>query len=185
MSAVQPRFFILPLQIGLWVMLHCKCASRKVIDICNGLGLCLPYKHESWTMIVWSIVSYEQSNSNFKPGTFVQLVIDNADFNVDTIDGKNTFHNIGSIEIVTPSSGIEPQQPFKRLKQMSWEGEIAQIANIPIEIYNHNFGDGLKTRIVSILDDDALCITMMMRVIHEKTEMMKKHTKISRMAWGS
>lgn len=39
MSAVRPRSFLSPLQVGLSVTLHRKFGSRKVIDICNSLGI--------------------------------------------------------------------------------------------------------------------------------------------------
>ncbi|KAF2893226.1 hypothetical protein ILUMI_12945 [Ignelater luminosus] len=49
------------------------------------------------------------SPPEIKPGTFVQFVHDNADFNIDTIDGKGMFHYMGTIEIATPADGIQPR----------------------------------------------------------------------------
>lgn len=33
---------------------------------------------------------------------FTQFTLDNADFNVNTLDGKNTFHVVGATMVVTP-----------------------------------------------------------------------------------
>lgn len=43
MSAVRPRSFLSPLQVGLSVTLHKKFGSRKVIDLCHALGFCASY----------------------------------------------------------------------------------------------------------------------------------------------
>ena len=39
----------------------------------------------------------------YLPGQFVQYVADNVDHNIQTIDGKDTFHGMGIIAAVTPS----------------------------------------------------------------------------------
>lgn len=75
------------------------------------------------------------------------MVCDNADFNIDTLDGKGTFHFIGSIEILTPESGFLPQKPIKRLTIRYSEAEIATIANILLQIFNRGSGEGLTVQI--------------------------------------
>ena len=37
---------------------------------------------------------------------FTQFVLDNADFNVATLTGHNTFHSMGGIACVTPPGSI-------------------------------------------------------------------------------
>lgn len=50
--------------------------------------------------------------------TFVQFVYDNADFNVDTVDGKFTFHNSGGILMITIiKSKVQPRQVIKYYQQ--------------------------------------------------------------------
>lgn len=43
----------------------------------------------------------------------------------------------GSIVIVTPATGLVPQKPIRRLKSMLSEAQIANIANIALQIYNY------------------------------------------------
>lgn len=41
-------------------------------------------------------------------GTCIQYVADNADINVHTLDGHNTLHVMGIIQIVTPKNSFLP-----------------------------------------------------------------------------
>lgn len=54
---------------------------------------------------------------------FIQFVSDNSNFNISTIDGRGTFHNLGSIEKITPVNSLQAKLPLKRL----------QFSNIPKE----------------------------------------------------
>ena len=44
---------------------------------------------------------------------FTQFVFDNADFNVATLTGHNTFHSMGGIACVTPHGSMN-NSPIKR-----------------------------------------------------------------------
>jgi len=44
---------------------------------------------------------------------FTQFVFDNADFNVATLTGHNTFHSMGGIACVTPPGSMN-NSPIKR-----------------------------------------------------------------------
>lgn len=57
---------------------------------------------------------------------------DNADSNIATLDGKGTFHSLGSIQIITPSKGVKPREPFSRLQTIS-EANVVDHAKLPIE----------------------------------------------------
>lgn len=70
----------------------------------------------------------------------MQFVHDNADFNVNTIDGRGNFHSLGSIEIDTPSDGIQARHPIKHLKEIPSESKIAETGNIPLEVYRGSAG---------------------------------------------
>ena len=70
--------------------------------------------------------------------------ISNADFNVNILDSKKTFHNTGSIEIVTPADGIKPWEPIKRLEKIPPESEIGKKGNILLEIYSTSAGVGFE-----------------------------------------
>ena len=49
---------------------------------------------------------------------FIQIVSDNSDFIVNTLDGKGTFHNLGTIEIIAPADSLLKRRPIKRLRRV-------------------------------------------------------------------
>lgn len=138
--AVRPRSFLSPLHVGLAVTFHRKFGSKRIIDICSNLGFCSSYKEAQ----LYEASAALKTEIQINPGTFVQFVCDNADFNVDTLDGKGTFHYMGSIEIITPASGVKAQEPIERLKSVPTEAEINKIASIPLQIYENFNSSGLK-----------------------------------------
>lgn len=50
-------------------------------------------------------------------GTLIQYVADNADINVNTLDGTNTLHIMGIIQIVTPKHSVLLEEPMQRIKE--------------------------------------------------------------------
>lgn len=77
----------------------------------------------------------QKGEMSIKKGTFVQFVCDNADFNIDTIDGHNTFHNLKSIQIITPAAGLEDRTPVPRLESYPSETEIVETGQVEIIHY--------------------------------------------------
>lgn len=149
-TAVRPRSFLSSLQIGLAVSLHRKFGTKKIIDICNDLGFCASYNEAR----LYEISASFQSAFELLPGTAIQYVVDNSDFNVDTIDGKNTFHNLGRIAIISPENGLMPREPIKRLAKPASRTEIASSKKISLQDYPTLPGEGLK-KIFLNLDDNA------------------------------
>lgn len=86
--------------VGISVYLHRKFGSRLLIDLLSNLGLSSSYSEAQM---------YESSSLALKrkcDSSYVQYVFDNADFNVSTIDGHNTFHQMGGIECRTPDKKL-------------------------------------------------------------------------------
>lgn len=146
MSAVRPRSFLSPLQVGLSVTLHRKFGSRKVIDICHALGFCASY-HEAQ---LYEASALYQDSAVLSNDPFVQFVFDNADFNTATLTGAGTFHNLGGISIVTPAASIQPRQSLPRLKSIPREEDIAEIGEIKVETYMKPGGEGLRKIIAEV-----------------------------------
>ena len=109
--------------------LHRKFGSRKIIEICNELGFCGSYPEA----LLYKNSAAFQSYYEVKSGTAIQYVVDNFDFNVDTPDGKNTFHNLGRIAIISPSSGLEPRKQIKRCLIRPLQSEIIKKLNFPFK----------------------------------------------------
>lgn len=76
-----------------------------------------------------------QASVTLPPGTFSQHVADNVDHNLGTLDGKNTFHGMGIIQVSTNESGlIRKEKPIKRLA-LQRVASISANKGIPIEQY--------------------------------------------------
>lgn len=146
MSAVRPRLFLSPVQLALAVTLHRKFGSKQIINICNYLGFCSSYYEAT---LYESSIMYQDPFS-LKPGSFIQFVHDNADFDTNTIDGRNTFHYMGAIKVITPKENISPQKPVLRLKKIPTETEINELGSNPLLTYHGKVGDGLKKIIIKI-----------------------------------
>ncbi|KAJ8880906.1 hypothetical protein PR048_017379 [Dryococelus australis] len=78
----------------------------------------------------------------FKKGAFHQFVFDNADLNICTIDGLNTFHSMDGIRCVTPARAIERDVLII---------ETGNLGIIPLETFQGK-GDGLNNVIVEHLE---------------------------------
>lgn len=109
-TATRPRSFLSPVQLGTAVSLHRKFGSKVLIDMLCNLGVCVPYKE---------VLKYERSVTS-QEGTiiengYVQYVFDNADYNVHTLDGHNTFHVMGGIACITPKTALQVEDKVPRM----------------------------------------------------------------------
>ena len=112
-SSVRPRSFLSSILLGLSAMMHKKHRSKNLIDCLSYLRLCLPY-HE--TMLFEASVVNDPENYNLSNVSYVKFIFDNADHNTNTIDGLNTFHVMGEIMCVTPSSAVSSDKMIEKLK---------------------------------------------------------------------
>lgn len=151
MSVARPMSFISPLQLAAGIAFHRKFGSRKIIEICHGLGFCCSYSEVGR----YEVCAALQKNRSLKD-PFLQIVSDNSDFNICTIDGRNTFHFLGSIEIITPATTLQKRSPIKRIpfSEIPKASELIADQKIHIELYTKKAGSGLKTIVVENLSED-------------------------------
>lgn len=133
MQAVRPRILTAPLQIGLGVQLHHHFGSRFLIDTLHSLGF-----SSSYAEVQRFERSAAVSNGVDLPlgveGGMIQLVADNVDHNLVTLDGKNTFHGMGIIATITPEVICKKYVPKKNVTA----AEIAAVGKIDINFYKNN-----------------------------------------------
>ncbi|KAK4873878.1 hypothetical protein RN001_013238 [Aquatica leii] len=94
MSACRPRSFLSPLLLSVGLYAHRRFASKHLIQLLSSLGYSSSYS-ETLKLENSLIASNKQSDDTDK---FTQFVFDNADYNVKTIDGLNSFHCMGGIK---------------------------------------------------------------------------------------
>ena len=100
-SACRPRPFISPILLAISIFILRKYASRDLEEILRSINFTKNYKE---------ILRFENSiifidKPSYNLNGFTQFIFDNADFNVATLTGHNTFHSLGDIACVAPPSG--------------------------------------------------------------------------------
>lgn len=62
-------------------------------------------------------------------------------------NGRGTFHNLGSIEIITPAECLQEITPIKRLRSLEvpLESELVEKNRTDIQLYTKKTGSGLGT----------------------------------------
>ncbi|CAH1155651.1 unnamed protein product [Phaedon cochleariae] len=141
-AAARPKSFLSSLQIGLGAFFSRKYGSKDLLKVLSALGFCASYEE---------IVTFETS-ALFHPqktimnNSFSQFVFDNADVNINTIDGLNTFHTMGGIQCVTPSTTVSSDGKIKRLSNIPRAHTIGQFGNVPLRTFHKTGNNGL-TRI--------------------------------------
>ena len=110
------------LQVDLAVQIHRQIGSRFLIDSLHRQGFCISYDE---------VLNYERSAASSgmslplvisENDFFMQAIADNVDHNMQTIDGKNTFHGMGIIVAVTPrvDSTIAVKKKTQKYHQKNW-----------------------------------------------------------------
>ena len=106
--------------MGLAATINKKCGSKELLQIFSSLGFHATY--EELLLFESSILSHPQ-NLMFNDSYF-RYVFDNADHNFNTIDGKNNFHPMGDIEVITPYNSVSGSERVPRLKKKLPSAEI-------------------------------------------------------------
>lgn len=140
-SSTRPRSFHSSLQVGVGALLSRKYGSRELIQIASGLGFCCSY--DEARMFEVSCMNHPQSSNH--PNSFSQWAFDNADVNVDTIDGRNNFHAMGGIQCVTPAiSASSSGTVIARTSTVPKACTVGEFCVIPVTTFEHT-GAPLKS----------------------------------------
>jgi len=115
-SFCRPRSFISPILLGLGLYLHRNFGTKGAIDIFSNFGFCSSYT----VVYVFETSSLLYPQPDVAPNSFSQFVFDNADFNISTLDGYNTFHTRAGFSVLYQQMqyfGINVLQKLKRQLQ--------------------------------------------------------------------
>lgn len=135
-ALVKPRSFMSPIMLGIGSYIHQNIGSKTLINLLSNLGLCSSY-HDVSVLETSVVMSPEPK---IKPGSFVQFAFDNCDFNVNTIDGSGTFHNMAGIKCVTPANSIVnskdriPKETRLRHSQLVEKKGILQVKPVDFQM---------------------------------------------------
>ena len=151
-SATRPRSCVSPFLLGIAVYIHRKYGSKELIGLLNNVGFSESYVE---------VQRYEYSLFADMPDSvseqgFAQFVFDNADFNIRTIDGHNTFHSMGGIKCITLVPPSRTAQTVKRVLNPPKSSVIGSFANIPVETYHKPLVKGLSKIVIKDITSPAM-----------------------------
>ena len=81
----------------------------------------------------------------------LHYISDNVDHNMDTINGSNTFHGMGTIVCVTPPSMDRPSLVIKRLTAFSQDVIDAEKIEIKFFSFKHKISNAKKFKVLPSL----------------------------------
>ncbi|XP_076055200.1 facilitated trehalose transporter Tret1-like [Oratosquilla oratoria] len=120
---------------GLAVHLSQKYGSKHLLNVLSALGLCASYAEAA----LFQVSALQHPAKEPPNDSFAQFVFDNADVNISTIDGFNTFHSMGGIQCVTPQNNITSDQPITRLTKIPSASVVGQFGHNPIKTFESIF----------------------------------------------
>lgn len=85
-------------------------------------------------------------------GTISQYAANNADINVHTVDGHNTLHIMGIIQIITPKTAVITEEPISRINTVLLAKDFAAKAHIPIKVYQNKVEVGYSKIVAQNFD---------------------------------
>ena len=101
MQSARPRVLLAPMQLALGVQMHHHFQSRFLIESLHRLGFCCSYPDIKKYERSAAMMEYE-TPTRYDPKPFIQYAADNVDYNIRTLDGRNSFHGMGMIASFTP-----------------------------------------------------------------------------------
>ena len=131
-QASRPNTCIAPLQVGLAVQLHKTFASRFLVSTLHKMGFCASYAEVNNFQL--NAAAFQGLNlPDVTEKTSLQFVADNVDHNCVTLDGRNTFHGMGMIGVVTPGTNKPVKIPRKKVDL----AEITALGKVGIYYYRY------------------------------------------------
>lgn len=117
--------------LGLGLYLHRNFGTKRAIDIFSNFGFCSSYTD----VYIFETSSLLYPQPDVAPNSFSQFVFDNADFNISTLDGYNTFHTMGGIQCVVPTNAVLWNKRIEKVKKAVTAETISNIESVPIITY--------------------------------------------------
>lgn len=130
-SATKPKHYKSTLLIGLAANLYHLFGSRNLIEMLSCLGFYASY-HEISIFQASIIKAINDDKGPSYSNCFSQFSFDNADHNVATLNGMNTFHYMGGIRCVVPHSSVQHQE-IKRLSKLPKSNTFLLKGVVPLQ----------------------------------------------------
>jgi hypothetical protein len=123
---------------------------RQLINVLSALGFSSTYNETA----LFELSTIMCPDSEIERSGFCQFVFDNADFNINTLDGLGTFHAMGGIQCVTPAKAVAVDVPSKRLRRLPSSDVVEKFGYVSLRTFNKQKDSGLKN--ISIADVESI-----------------------------
>ncbi|XP_059479189.1 uncharacterized protein LOC132198908 isoform X4 [Neocloeon triangulifer] len=129
-KVVVARGYVSPIQLYLGAVIYQQFKSKRIINFCNKFGLTSAYTE---------ILNLFKTNASQMPrileGGYVQYGWDNLDISSFSFEGEVQLHHLIGLQIVSPRTAIDLQQPIPRepVKKVAEEFYNIQVLECPEE----------------------------------------------------
>lgn len=152
MIAVRPKSFLSSIMTAVSVFIYKKFGSKHLLHLLSSMGFSASYEEANRLEGSYVLQARQGAKIVESAVPFSQFIFDNADFNVNTLDGHHTFHAMGGIMAVTPREAVATESEVARLKVSSAAKVIADAGTVDLMSYHRPPNAGLKT--IKIADID-------------------------------
>lgn len=150
-SLVRPRF-VSPVLIGIGTLIHRRTCSRFLVDTLNAYGFCSSYQD---IMKMQKLAAATPQRKKLE-SAYIQHSWDNADINIRTLTGHQTWHSMGGLECITPHSSAIVTGNLKRDTQALPAKELGKFGSLPLKTYIQPNTNGLRLLKVTSIDISLL-----------------------------
>ena len=147
---VRPRSIICPLQVLLGVEVHHRTGSAFIIEVLHKLGFCCSIKVRNLERCLCSHDLFETSLSS--SSSIPLYSADNADVQINTIDGHNTLHVMGMIRSSIYHGSFSDKQVQRKCPSL----EELQKKHIPISYTGKILKSEINVVLFDVKDFDIL-----------------------------
>ena len=94
--------------------------STWLIDELFNLGFSVSYNEVQrfQQAVACSLETQNVISENLEGSSFIHFIADDVDYNLNTLDGKRTFHEMGVIAAITPKGDIPDDIIISRPKEL-------------------------------------------------------------------
>ena len=148
--AACPRSVLPPFPFVLGVELDHVFVSKWLIEELFRLGFNISYQEV--TRFKQSSMETEDASdmaSSSPPGTFIQYVADNVDHNLCTLDGRGTFHGMGTVQASANRNGIRMKIKAIKRKALKHVCEVTKNKGICVMQYIEESMSSMSNKFLS------------------------------------
>lgn len=152
-AAVRPRSFLSPILLGVSTYINSKFESRELVDVLSSLSFADDYREV--TRLQDSLMPANDSEFQVSAGDILNFVFDNADINIRTLTGLDTWHTMGGIVAQTPGDfdhGDVTGRNILRSTEERTAVQLGQFSQIPIQHYKKKKDAGVKLEVFGALE---------------------------------